>query len=527
MRSPVRHGLIVTFVSLAGAMLVLANRIPRFSDALHTDETATLLMGEMQKSGGVMYRDLWNSHAPGLFMLTAMLPESVLRHEALFRLLSVAALVACVALLADLCVRAGLGVTATFMGMLVFTLLNCNNRLFSHYVQAEQFTALWLVAALWSLEAMENPFIAWLFFGVALLFKQSNIAWLPFVLAYDGWRLMRGRPLNFGAVMKRASVIIPGLALLVYFAAQHALGDLLQNVWTDALQHGASGSYCDAWHAPLTILARRDGPAQLFTLLCGLACCSAAAMLLDGSRLLRDRAVRLLGPAGVILAGGMVFLLIQRCGRIYYLEPLYPAVFLIAAWAVHWSIGLALQSGAFLRRAAGGGILLLLLAGIAVLATTYSLAAPANPWEQRLALDRYLARQLKIRFPLHTLYTAASQPAWYWYSGQAPPRFVWVSELLEHFPERREEIYRDAVDYGRGKKLLVLFYRGDLHPGSPAVLAYRDRLLRAGASPFMPADNRVEWLLSQNYEMYEWNLTHCGPMPDPCPSAGADVRPLN
>jgi hypothetical protein len=309
--------------------------------------------------------------------------------------------------------------------------------------------------------------------------------------------------------------------ILGYFALKGALGDFLQNTWTDAIQHGRWQSgvnlYCDAWHTPLQTLAQPGGAGLFYTLLCGLACGAAAVTLLDFRRLPHHESMPLLAMAAALLAGGLLFLKIQHCGRIYYIETIYPAIFMISAWTIHRSMELCAQGGALLRRAAGAGTLLLLLLGVAVLAGGFSLQATDTPWEQRLSLDRFLARQMNIHFPGRTIYTATSQPGWYWYSGQIPPRYIWPTEFLENFPARREDIYRDAVEYGRGRKLLVLFYIATLRQRLQGTLIFRDRMIRAGATRFEPPDRDLHPVILQEYELYEWDLSGCGARPAPCP----------
>src|SRR5689334_2548431 len=86
---PWRTTLWLTALSLAG---LLAFRIAHLHDALSPDEALYLLQAEVIKRGGLPYRDLWDSHAPGLFFLAALLPSALLKAAASIRLVSAFAL---------------------------------------------------------------------------------------------------------------------------------------------------------------------------------------------------------------------------------------------------------------------------------------------------------------------------------------------------------------------------------------------------------------------------------------------------
>jgi hypothetical protein len=512
-------------ITLLSTAAVLYHRLPRLSDPLHSDEAAELLMAQTQKSGGVIYRDQWNSHAPGIFFLLAALPESLLRSEAGLRLVSVAALGAAVLFLTDLCLAAGAGFGAAATGAGVFVLLNCNTYLQNQWLEAEQVMAALLAAALWALVVRRSTGLAWLLFGAGLMFKQSFAAWLPFFAALDWMTTERGNLTLLRAWLARGMVAVPALLFAGYFLARGAYPDFWRSTVSDGLQHAQwmSGTpNCGNWYFPLRLLLLKNSTAQTQSLLAGLGGCLLAALALDRDCFLAGAGRRLLTAAGVLLAGGILFLKIQGCGRIYYLEMLYPVAFLLTAWASHWSSARLLAKPAPLGRLIGGGGLLVIALGIIVLAGTFNRQPPQDRWSQRLGQERFLARQLPVRFPGHRIYSFT--PGLYWYSGQSPPKFSWIADLLENFPSRREEIYRDMVEYGRGRRLLLLFNRANRSPAYPETMKFMGRIQAAGATRFedgMPVDSRLLAL----YELYEWDLTGCGTLPASCPSAQLHADP--
>lgn len=516
------RGATVALIAFVGTLSLFLLRLPRFAEPLHSDESAALLLAQTQKSGGVIYRDQWNSHAPGLFLLLAAMPEALLRNEAWVRLLGVLSLGAAAGLLADLALRAGLRAGAAAAGAATFLLLNANCALLGHYLETEQLGQLLLVASAWWLCARRNAAMGWLFAGIALAFKQSFVAWLPPLIALDWLLLRRERSPRWADLLPRAAVALPLAACALYFLSRGALSDFVRCTAGDALGHvrmPAGGALCSPWHLPLGLLAGDYSHAGTPPLLLAMAAALAVARGIDRAAFAGVAARSLLPAAAALTATGLAYLFIQHCGRTYYLQMLYPGLALALAWASDWAAGFR-ASAPPARRPLATGLLAALIAGMGLLAAVALRPPRPDAWSRRLDADRLFARLLAERLPDHRIYAAVSQPGWYWYARQPAPRHVWALDMLRMFPGKEAELVADAADYGRGRRLLILFYRWEVLPLSGAasteMIKLRGRFREAGARPFeLPP--QVPPVLLTGYEIFEWDLRDCRPRPAACP----------
>ena len=518
---PVSTGwaLLIALVSEAG---LLAYRLPHLHDALFSDETMFLIKAAMIKRGGLVYRDLWDHHPPGLEMLLALLPMRLLQAEAAIRLVSVVSLGVTVFFAADMMLRVGIKRWAVFAGAFVFTMFHSLDWFAAFYLMNEQLMVLPLTLMIWILWRRKTPAAAWFFWGLTTLFKQTAIVFLPLLLVMDFYDPERRRACGYKGILLRAlAASASWLMVVVYFAAKGGFSDLVRNVVLDALHRRElnAGFYCSAW---FNWKLCSDYKVLLI--------CFALLALISLRPLLRPTKVSLVFFTGICwLGSALLYLWIQKCGQRYYYEMATPGLMLLTAWAFDWNAALFHGAATLMKRITHGLLFVLLCIGVLVPIGRFSdnhlpSWLPSTYYSYSV---RRLAREMKTRLPKDYLVLAVQDyPGWYWYLDQPPPGVVWIPYFLQAYPERRENLVESVASYGRGKQLLIVYVRD---PDSPQtrVSEFRGQLLARGAQPASLAG-----LLGLNDEVTDgfyadlWDLRGCGSPGFPCAAIAGGPAPL-
>ncbi len=492
-------------------LLLIWYRLPHLPGALFTDEAFYLLEADNLKHGGVPYREIWDNHAPGLVFLLSLLPGTCLHNEASIRLLSAILLGLTAYFVADT-LRPLARPWAIFAGSLAFTLYNCLDWFTALYLETEQLMALTLALMVWAACALRRPCLAWFFFGVTLVAKQSGVAFFPLLLVVDGmsnpeWRRPRVRDM----LLRAAAAAFPWLAVMAFFSLHHALPELFQGVLFDALKRGTTelhSRYCIGW-------LRVDIFRPLLPLL-GLL---LALTLAFPKRLAAVPSAwhgAVLGWAWLL--SGLAYLWLQRCGFRHYGTVASPALLLLIAWAAQWLATLWRDA----LRPAARVLLLLLAAGLTASFAPYLLLLRANrvppglPGTSYFFNVREAARALRNRLNGQQLIVIEEHPAWYWYLEQKPPGEVLLPYRLHSFPDQRGKMLQSVIRYGCGRQNLLLYYPSDFAPGYDEIARFRQTTQQLGAhsvnleaiypeiTAFRPPFNRYADL---------WDLRSCAPPP--------------
>lgn len=471
-----RTTLWLTLLSVAG---LLAFRIPHLRDALSPDDAFYMMQGLILKRGGLPYRDLWDTHAPGMFFFVSLLPTALLKHEAWIRLVSVVTLGLSAGVAIRLLQRCGARAAAILPGVLLFTAVNCLDRFEAAYFETEQVMILPLILMAWAMHQGRRPIWGWFFFGLATVFKQTAVAFFPLLLMLEfAAPPRRARTLaDWGARLLAACA--GWLAVMLFFAIRGGLGPLFQAVIFDALDHRAVNGAGVKW-------LRSEQYRPLVPWLIW----AAASALLAWAALRRDARLRavLLAGAGWLVCG-VLYLRLQGGAMPYYGAVITPALLLVTAAVAeglarrwHHTASLAQQTA-----------LLVLLIGL--LAATLKPAAlirdnryPDPEWERHSIQVRELARALRRERPDYWVASFDGHGAWYWYLDQPPPRLLCLPFNLRVHADGTREVTGLLRDYGRGRKLLVVYFWekgwwGWLSPDTKFLADYRDHLRHVGARP--------------------------------------------
>lgn len=469
--SPGAFTLLATLLSAAG---LLAFRIPHLGDAVSPDEALYLLLARLLQQGGLPYRDILEIHSPGLFFYLAAAPTAMLQHDAWLRLLSIPPLAGAAGLGALLLDRLEIRRFAILAGVMLFTLLNCLDRFEAAYFETEQVMTLPLMAMLYGLVRRKPPAWAWFFWGLATLFKQTGVVFLPMLLLLDFGDAQRRSEVTLKGLLARAVAASAGwLAALLFFALKGGLKPMVQSVLFDALHQGGEYAAAGGW-------LRQSQFRLLYPLL----------ILLLITALLRWSSLRSLQSplalGGMWLACGLLFLKAQKMGYPHYGAILTPAFLLLVAGGID---GCAqARADARPRRIAfwlwGGLFILMILALLWPLRLLKNNRYPDVGWENHSIAVRDVARALQERHPDRWVVAIDNHPGWYWHLKQTPPRQVWLGQRLDYFPKQLPEIEATLDRYTEGKNTLYIFYRDFWGEPSAPQEAFRRRLIERGAKPF-------------------------------------------